>query len=121
MENPTGLLHLYNMTEIETTERKILSKMFTDTCTVIGKLLDQAEKDIIEADFDKEKKELIVDLVYNRINRIIFRFETKIFEFNCIFGKKLSCSVESFGHDEILDILLSLTGKAQSIDVDSVD
>ena len=72
--------------------------------------------------YDKEKKEIIVDLVYNRINRIVTKFEELLFQFNVLYKKRIIISLDSFGYNEKLDYLLTLEEtKEQNLDMDSID
>lgn len=102
--------------------RSQLSDYYLKTCDVIDKIIDEAKKDIIRENYNKEKKQLIVDLVYNRINRLVTKFEELLFEFNILYKKRIIISLDSFGHNEKLDYLLSLEEtKEQNLDMDSID
>lgn len=102
--------------------RSQLSSFYLQTCDIIDKILDEAEKHIIEANYEKEKKEIIVDLAYNRINRLVIKFEELLFRFNIIHKKRIIISLDSFGYNEKLDCLLSLEEiEEQNIDMDSID
>jgi len=106
----------------EKTFRLQLSDFYLRTCHIIDKILDEAEKHIIEAKYEKEKKEIIVDLAYNRINRLVTKFEELLFQFNIIHRKRIIVSLDSFGYNEKLDFLLSLEEtKEQNIDMNSID
>ena len=106
----------------EKMSRSQLSDYYLQTCDIIDKILDEAKKDIIKEKYDKEKKKLIVDLVYNRINRLITKFEELLIKFNTIYKKRIIISLDSFGYTEKLDYLLSLEEtKEQNIDMDSID
>ena len=106
----------------EKTFRLQLSSFYLQTCYIIDKILDEAEKHIIEANYEKEKKEIIVDLAYNRINSIVTKFEELLFRFNVIHKKRLIVSLNSFGYNEKLDSLLSLEEiEQQNIDMNSID
>jgi len=102
--------------------RSQLSSFYLQTCDIIDKILDEAEKHIIEANYEKEKKEIIVDLAYNRINRLVIKFEELLFRFNIIHKKRIIISLDSFGYNEKLDCLLNLEEiEEQNIDMDSID
>mgnify|MGYP000603314700 CR=1 FL=1 len=102
--------------------RSQLASYYLKTCDVIDKILDEAKNDIIRENYDKEKKEIIVDLVYNRINRIVTKFEELLFQFNVLYKKRIIISLDSFGYNEKLDYLLTLEEtKEQNLDMDSID
>jgi len=106
----------------ERTFRIQLSSFYLQVCDIVDKILDEAEKHIIEANYEKEKKEIIVDLAYNRINSIVTKFEELLFRFNIIHKKRLVVSLDSFGYNEKLDSLLSLEQIEQhNIDMNSID
>ena len=99
-----------------------LSSFYLQVCDIIDKILDESEKHIIEANYEKEKKEIIVDLAYNRINSIVTKFEELLFRFNIIHKKRLVVSLDSFGYNEKLDSLLCLEKiQQQNIDMNSID
>jgi hypothetical protein len=117
---PTGFVR--NPYVSEKTFRIQLSNFYLETCYIVDKILDEAEKHIIEAGYEKEKKEIIVDLAYNRINSLVTKFEELLFRFNIIHNKRLIISLDSFGYNEKLDFLLSLEDlKEESIDMNSID
>jgi hypothetical protein len=102
--------------------RSHLADYYLKTCDVIDKIIDEAKKDIIIEKYDKEKKQLIVDLVYNRINRLVTKFEELLFQFNRLYKKRIIISLDSFGYNEKLDYLLSLEEtKEENLDMDSID
>jgi hypothetical protein len=106
----------------ERTFRLQLSNFYLEVCNIIDKILDEAEKHIIEANYEKEKKEIIVDLAYNRINSLVTKFEELLFRFNVIHKKRLVISLNSFGYNEKLDSLLCLEEiEEQNIDMNSID
>ena len=102
--------------------RSQLSDYYLKTCDVIDKIIDEAKKDIIRENYNKEKKQLIVDLVYNRINRLVTKFEELLLQFNILYKKRIIISLDSFGHNEKLDYLLNLEEtKEENLDMDSID
>ncbi len=99
-----------------------LADYYLKTCDVIDKILDEAKNDIIREQYDKEKKKIIVDLVYNRINSIVTKFEELLFKFNILYKKRIIISLDSFGYNEKLDYLLALEETTeQNLDMDSID
>lgn len=99
-----------------------LADYYLKTCDVIDKILDEAKNDIIREKYDKEKKKIIVDLVYNRINSIVTKFEELLFKFNILYKKRIIISLDSFGYNEKLDYLLALEETTeQKLDMDSID
>jgi len=106
----------------EKMSRSQLADYYLQTCDVIDKILDEAKNDIIREKYDKEKKKIIVDLVYNRINRIVTKFEELLIKFNTIYKKRIIISLDSFGYNEKLDYLLALEETTeQNLDMDSID
>ncbi len=102
--------------------RSQLADYYLKTCDTIDKILDEAKNDIIREKYEKEKKKIIVDLVYNRINRLVTKFEELLFQFNILYKKRIIISLDSFGYNEKLDYLLSLEEiKEENLDMDSID
>uniref|UniRef100_A0A6C0B3H0 Uncharacterized protein n=1 Tax=viral metagenome TaxID=1070528 RepID=A0A6C0B3H0_9ZZZZ len=101
--------------------RTLLSNTFLDSCSLIDRIITKAESEIKNQSFSKENRELLVDLLYNRINRIVTKFEQLLFNYNCIYGKHLKVPTETFGYDEKLEALLSSDVISNNLDMEAVD
>lgn len=101
--------------------RTMLSETFLDSCSLIDKIITKAESEANQYSFTKEQRELLVDLLYNRINRIVTKFEQLLFNFNYIYSKKLSVPIEKFGYDEKLEFLLQPDNTIHNLDMNAVD
>ena len=120
-ENELTSIILVNNTMAEEAYRTLLSESFLDSCSLIDKIIAKAESEANRHSFNKEHRELLVDLLYNRINRIVTRFEQLLSNFNYIYGKKLDVPIETFGYDEKLESLLSQNNTSNNLDMDAVD
>ena len=105
----------------EQSYRNVLSKTFLDSCLLIDKLIAKAESEANYHSFNKEQRELLVDLLYNRINQIVTRFEQLLLNFNYIYTKKLSVPIEKFGYDEKLESILRPDNTTNNLDMYAVD
>ena len=101
--------------------RNVLSKTFLDSCLLIDKLIAKAESEANYHSFTKEQREMLVDLLYDRINQIVTKFEQLLFNFNHIYTKRLSVPIEKFGYDEKLEFLLQPNNITNNLDMDAVD
>jgi hypothetical protein len=101
--------------------RIMLSETFLHSCSLIDKIIIKAETEANTNSFTEEQRELLVDLLYNRINRIVMKFEQLLFNFNCIYGKKLSVPIEKFGYDEKLESILRPDKTSNNLDMNAVD
>jgi hypothetical protein len=120
-ENKLTSIILVNNTMAEQSYRNVLSKTFLDSCLLIDKLIAKAESEANYHSFNKEQRELLVDLLYNRINQIVTRFEQLLLNFNYIYTKKLSVPIEKFGYDEKLESILRPDNTTNNLDMYAVD
>lgn len=101
--------------------RIMLSETFLHSCSLIDKIIAKAELEANYNSFTKEQRELLVDLLYNRINQIVTKFEQLLFNFNYIYTKRLSVPIEKFGYDEKLEFLLYPDNTTNNLDMNAVD
>lgn len=101
--------------------RIMLSETFLHSCSSIDKIIAKAESEATLYSFNKEQRELLVDLLYNRINQIVTRFEQLLLNFNYIYTKKLSVPIEKFGYDEKLEAILRPDNTINNLDMNAVD
>ncbi len=101
--------------------RNVLSKTFLDSCSSIDKIIAKAESEANYHSFTKEQREILVDLLYNRINQIVTRFEQLLFNFNHIYTKRLRVPIEKFGYDEKLEFLLQPINTSNNLDMNAID
>jgi hypothetical protein len=120
-ENEFTFIILVNNTMDEQAYRTMLSNTFMDTWLLIDRIIATAKSEIKYESFTKENIESLIDLLYNRINRIVAKFEQLLFNYNCIYGKQLKVPIEIFGYDEKLDALLSCNVISNNLDMEAVD
>jgi hypothetical protein len=101
--------------------RNYISKMFTSTCSIIDDIFEQAEKDIIKSNYEKEIKEFIIENIEIRVNKLLSKFEDLLFQFNYKYKQNLEVPLETFGHIDKLDSLLKLDDKVSEINMDCID
>lgn len=101
--------------------RTMLSETFLHSCSLIDKIITKAETEASLYSFTEEQRELLVDLLYNRINQIVTKFEQLLFNFNYIYTKRLSVPIEKFGYDEKLEFLLYPDNTTNNLDMNAVD
>jgi hypothetical protein len=120
-ENKLTSIILVNNTMAEQAYRIMLSETFLHSCSSIDKIIAKAESEATLYSFNKEQRELLVDLLYNRINQIVTRFEQLLLNFNYIYTKKLSVPIEKFGYDEKLEAILRPDNTINNLDMNAVD
>ena len=120
-ENKLTSIILVNNTMAEQAYRNVLSKTFLDSCSLIDKIIAKAESDASHYSFTKEQREFLIDLLYNRINQIVTKFEQLLFNFNHIYTKNLRVPIEKFGYDEKLEFLLQPINTSNNLDMNAVD
>jgi len=102
--------------------RNYISKMFISTCSMIDDIFEQAEKDIIKSNYEKETKEFIIEIIEKRINNLLSKFEDIIFQFNHKYKQNLEVPFETFSYKDKLEYLLKLEPTTTSnINMDNVD
>jgi hypothetical protein len=101
--------------------RRVLSTTFLDSCSLIDRIITNAESEVKQQSFNKENRELLVDLLYNRINRVVTKFERLLLNYNHTYGKNLNVPIEIFGYDERLELLLSDDIISNNLDMEAID
>ena len=89
---------------------------------MIDDIFEQAQTDIIKAQYEDESKEFIIEIIEIRINNLVSRFEDLIFQFNHKYKQNLEVPFEIFSYKYKLEYLLKLEPITTSeIDVNAVD
>ena len=101
--------------------RRVLSTTFLDSCSLIDRIIANAESEVKQQSFNKENRELLVDLLYNRINRVVTKFERLLLNYNHTYNRTLNVPIEIFGYDERLQLLLSDDIISNNLDMEAID
>jgi len=101
--------------------RIFVLKMFNNTWSMINKIIDNAEKDIIKGNYEKDRRQMLIQLVQTRINVFLNKLNESMFIFNYQFNYNISIPIESFDLDEKYDFLLNLDNTNVCTDINSID